>query len=65
MRVGRQDLCKQIGNVVSGGNKDEAHNFVCNLLSQSHHLDTEVSVAACDNMIVHHCHTGLVIFEEL
>ena len=63
MRVGRQDLCKQIGNVVSGGNKDEAHNFVCNLLSQPRHLDTEVSVAARDDMVIDHGYTGLVIFE--
>ena len=63
MCVGRQNLCEQISDVVLGVNKDEAHNFVCNLLSQSRHLDTEVSVAARDDMIIDHGYTGLVIFE--
>ena len=60
-----EDLCEDIGDVVAARDEHERDDLVCDLFAQPRHLDTEVSVAACDNMIVHHRHTDLVIFEEL
>ena len=64
MGVQGQDLCKDIGNIVAGGNKLELYELVGNLLAQPDHLDTEVAVAPGNDMVVNHGHACLVVLEE-
>ena len=65
MGIGGQNLGEEIGHVILGGDKDEAHDFVGDLLSQPRHFDAEVAVPPCDNMVVDHCNTCLVVLEQL
>ena len=63
MGIGGKDLGEDVGKIVPGGHKDKAHDFSTHLLTEPRHLDTKVSVAARDHVVVNHCDAGLVIFE--
>ena len=64
MDVRGQDLGEDISDVVPRGHEDKAHHLGRQLLTEPRHLDAEVAVPASDDMVVHHCHTCLVVLVE-
>ena len=60
-----EDLCEDIGDVVAARDEHERDDLVCDLFAQPRHLNTEVPVAARDNVVGHHRHARLVILKQL
>ena len=63
MGIGGKDLGEDVGKIVPRCHEDKAHDFSANLLTEPRHLDTKVSVAACNHVIVNHRDASLIIFE--
>ena len=61
MGLRRQDFREDIGNIVFGGDKDELHDIIGDLLAKPRHFNAEVAVAAGDHVVADHRNAGLII----
>ena len=64
MKIGGENLGKNVGDIVTGSNELELNDFVMNLLAKPVHLDTEMTVSSRDNVVANHSYTGLIVFEK-
>ena len=65
MRVRRQNLREDVGEVVARGDENEADQLVGNLVAQPRHLYTKMTIAARYDMVVYHGDAGLIVLVQL
>ena len=65
MSIGGKDFYKDVGEVVVRSHKGKTNHFPDNLFTETDHLNTEVVITTCDDVVVNHRHTGLVVLEQL
>ena len=65
MRVRRQNLREDVGEVVARGDEDEADQLVGNLVAQPRHLYAKMTIAARYDMVVYHGNAGLIVLVQL
>ena len=60
-----QNLDTDISDVIVRINEDKVNHLRSDFLTESRHFDTKVSVPSSDDMVVHHGHAFLNIFEQI